>query len=92
MEENIYAIDRFRNYHNDGGRFYKYCLERFWQPTGMVDENWNDIWKSNFYFAIPSFTSKTLILIVSKNGWALHDWNDDNTGFVRPGLPKNSWK
>jgi hypothetical protein len=29
MEENIYAIDRFRNYHNDGGRFYKYCLERF---------------------------------------------------------------
>jgi hypothetical protein len=29
MAENMESIDGFRNYHNDGGRFYKYCLEKF---------------------------------------------------------------
>jgi hypothetical protein len=29
MAENMESINGFRDYHNDGGRFYKYCLEKF---------------------------------------------------------------
>jgi hypothetical protein len=29
MAENMESIDEFRKYHNDEGRFYRYCLEKF---------------------------------------------------------------
>jgi hypothetical protein len=92
MAENMESIDGFRNYHNDGGRFYKYCLEKFWQPTGLVDSNWDANWKDNFCFAVPSPDGETLVLEVIESGWKLGDWDDYDYGFVRPGLPKNSWK
>jgi hypothetical protein len=59
---------------------------------GLVNSNWDANWKNNFYFAVPSPNGKTLVLKVNKNGWKLNNWNDNNNGFVRPGLPKYSFE
>lgn len=92
MKENMDNIDGFYNKHYDGGILYNVCLEKFWKPTGLVNDSWVHNWRGYFYFAVPhpSDKTKTLVLRVNENGWKLENWDDKKYGFIRPGLSKNA--